>query len=228
MITIKPITILIAEDHSLVRQGLCSLLGTDGRFRVVGEATNGREAVRMTLSVKPDVILMDISMPLLNGFEAGRQILAANPAAKILILSAHTSDEYVEQVLKMGAVGYLEKQAPIEILIQAILKVAGGAPFLSDAVGKRLLNEQTRPKNRDGLIRADRLHLTPREREVLQLVAESMANKQIAAELSISMKTVEKHRQSVMDKLCIHDTAGLTRYAMAAGMIEVGARLTVI
>lgn len=228
MITGKPITVLVAEDHNIVRQGLCSLLAADARFSVVGDVTNGRDAVHMALATQPDVILMDISMPLMNGYEAGCQILANNPRAKILILSAHTSDEYVEKMIKMGALGYLEKFSPVEVLIGAIIQVASGAPFLSTAMSKRLFNEQTRPKNRDGVIRADRLHLTKREREVLQLVAESMANKQIAAELVISQKTVEKHRQSVMDKLNIHDTAGLTRYAMATGMIEVGAKLTVI
>jgi DNA-binding NarL/FixJ family response regulator len=228
MITSKPITILVAEDHSIVRQGLCSLLSADGRFSVVAQAKNGREAVRMALASQPDVILMDISMPLMNGHEAGTQILAANPHAKILMLSAHTEDEYVEKMLKMGALGYVEKHSPVAILVGAIIKVASGAPYLSAAVGRRLLSEQCRPKNRDGVTRAERLHLTKREREVLQLVAESMANKQIASELSISVKTVDKHRQSVMNKLGIHDTAGLTRYAMATGIIDGGASLTVI
>ncbi|MEO6004682.1 MAG: response regulator transcription factor [Opitutus sp.] len=228
MRTGKPITILIAEDHSIVRQGLCSLFSADARLHVVARAKNGREAVRMALDTKPDVILMDISMPRMNGHEAGCQILAANPRAKILMLSVHTSDEYVEKMIKMGALGYLSKDEPIEVLLQAILTVASGALFLSADVSKRLLSERTRPKNRDGVTRAERLQMTSREREVLQLVAESMANKQIAAELAISTKTVEKHRQSVMDKLNIHDTAGLTRYAMTEGIIEIGAKLTVV
>ena len=221
------ITVLLAEDHAIVRQGLCALLKADGDFHMVGEARTGREAVVMALKLKPDVILMDIAMPVLNGLEATRQILAANPAAKIVILSAHSDDEYIERMIAAGAAGFLEKQTSAEILTQAIREVASGAKFFSPSITKRLNHAKTAPLNREGL-KARKVHLTPRESEVLQLVAEGSANKQVAAELKISIKTVEKHRQQLMDKLNIHDTAGLTRYAMANGVIESSVRITIV
>jgi len=227
MISSRPITVLIAEDHTLVRQGLCSLLNADGHFRVVGEASNGRKAVQLARSVRPDVILMDISMPLLNGVEATRQILASDPAAKIVILSAHTDDNYVEEMIEAGVFGFLEKHTSAEILIGAIGQAANGKIFLGPSILRRRRNAQSRSRRRNGLLKVNGPKLTAREREVLQLVAESLANKQIAAELVIGIKTVEKHRQSLMDKLGIHDTAGLTRYAIAAGVVEVGAKLTI-
>jgi DNA-binding NarL/FixJ family response regulator len=224
----KPITVLLAEDHAIVRQGLCALLKADGHFQMVGEARTGREAVALTLKLKPDVILMDIAMPVLNGLEATRQILATNPAAKIVILSAHSDDEYIERMSAAGAVGFLEKQTSAEILTRAIREVAKGATFFSPSIAKRLRDVKATPTGRDGLHKSSRVQLTSRESEVLQLVAEGSANKQVAAELGISIKTVEKHRQQLMDKLNIHDTAGLTRYAMAAGVIESSVRITIV
>jgi DNA-binding NarL/FixJ family response regulator len=224
----KQITVLLAEDHAIVRQGLCALLNSDGHFLMVGEARTGREAVEMAAILRPDVIVMDIAMPVLNGLEATRQILAANPAAKVLILSAHRDDEYIERMSLAGAAGFLEKQTSAEILAQAICEVAKGEIFYSPAIAKRLLDDQNKARDRDGLLRTNRIRLTSRESEVLQLVAEGAANKQVAAELCISIKTVEKHRQHVMDKLNIHDTAGLTRYAIAAGIIESSVQLTIV
>ncbi len=228
MTSLKQITILLADDHVIVRQGLCALLNTDGHFLMVGEARNGREAVEMAAALKPDVILMDIAMPLLNGLEATRQILAANPAAKIIILSAHSDDEYIEQMRQAGVSGFLEKQTSAEILTTAIRQVAKGSIVFSPSITKRLRDDQNKPRDRDGLLKANSSRLTSREAEVLQLVAEGLANKQVAAELSISIKTVEKHRQHLMDKLNIHDTAGLTRYAISAGVIECGVQLTIV
>jgi DNA-binding NarL/FixJ family response regulator len=224
----KPITVLLAEDHAIVRQGLCALLKADGHFQMVGEARTGREAVALTLKLKPDVVLMDIAMPVLNGLEATRQILAANPAARIVILSAHSDDEYIERMSAAGAAGFLEKQTSAEILTRAIREVAKGATFFSPSIAKRMNDAKAAPAGRDGLRKPGRVHLTTRESEVLQLVAEGSANKQVAAELGISIKTVEKHRQQLMDKLNIHDTAGLTRYAMAAGVIESSVRITIV
>jgi DNA-binding NarL/FixJ family response regulator len=224
----KPITVLLAEDHAIVRQGLCALLKADGHFQMVGEARTGREAVALTLKLKPDVVLMDIAMPVLNGLEATRQILAANPAARIVILSAHSDDEYIERMSAAGAAGFLEKQTSAEILTRAIREVAKGATFFSPSIAKRMNDAKAAPTGRDGLRKPGRVHLTTRESEVLQLVAEGSANKQVAAELGISIKTVEKHRQQLMDKLNIHDTAGLTRYAMAAGVIESSVRITIV
>ena len=228
MTALKKITVVLAEDHAVVRQGLCALLNADGHFAMVGEAKNGREAVELAKTLRPDVILMDIAMPLLNGLEATKQILAANPAAKVIILSAHSEDEYIERMTEAGVAGFLEKQSSAEILTQAIQEVAHGKKFYSPAIAKRILNNQNKPRNREGVIKANGNQLTSREAEVLQLVAEGSANKQIAVELKISIKTVEKHRQHLMDKLNIHDTAGLTRYAISAGVIESSVQLTIV
>ncbi|AKC81682.1 LuxR family transcriptional regulator [Verrucomicrobia bacterium IMCC26134] len=214
------ITVLIAEDHVVVRQGLCSLLNADGDFKIAGEAKDGREAVNLAASLRPDVILLDIGMPFLNGIDAARQILAAQPAARVIILSAHNEDEYVSRAVDIGAQGFLEKQTSSEILAKAIRTVAGGQPFFSPAILRRMQLMLVVPLDRDGHSVANGNRLTAREREVLQLVAEGAANKQVAASLGISIKTVEKHRQSLMDKLNIHDTAGLTRYAISTGVIE--------
>jgi DNA-binding NarL/FixJ family response regulator len=224
----KKISILLCEDHAIVRQGLCQLLETEGNFEVVGQAQTGREAVLLAAKLGPDVILMDIAMPELNGLEATRQILTARPAAKIVILSAHSDDEYVERATAVGAVGFLEKQTSAEILIKAIHEVAKGKKFYSPTVAKRLADGQRRAVDRDGQVKPHAARLTSREGEVLQLVAEGKANKQVAGLLDISIKTVEKHRQHLMDKLNIHDTAGLTRYAIATGVIENRVQLTIV
>jgi DNA-binding NarL/FixJ family response regulator len=224
----KQITILLAEDHAVVRQGLCALLNADGHFKMVGEAKTGREAVEKAKALRPDVILMDIAMPVLNGLEATRQILTANPAAKVIILSAHSDDEYIERMNAVGAVGFLEKQTSADVLTKAIREVAKGNKFFSPSIAKRMSDNQNKPRDRDGLVKVNATRLTSRESEVLQLVAEGSANKQVAAHLGISIKTVEKHRQHLMDKLNIHDTAGLTRYAISAGVIESSVQLTII
>ena len=229
---LKKITVLLAEDHAVVRQGLRTLLESEGHSEVVGQAQTGREAVDLAASLHPDVILMDIAMPVLNGLEATRQILAANPAAKVLILSAHSDDEYIERMTAVGVAGFLEKQTSAEVLTSAIQEVAKGKTFFSPAIAKRMVDGRNRSRDRDGMSKANggRLtaRLTSRETEVLQLVAEGQANKQVAAELNISIKTVEKHRQHLMDKLNIHETAGLTRYAIAQGIIESRVQLTII
>jgi len=224
----KPITVMLAEDHAIVRQGLCALLRADGHFKLVGEARNGREAVDLARTLRPDIILMDIAMPLLNGLEATRQILTANPAARIIILSAHSDDLYVERMVETGVAGFLEKQTSAEILATAIREVAQGRSYFSPAIAKRLGATASKPRDREGFVKANASRLTSRESEVLQLVAEGRANKQVAAELGISIKTVEKHRQHLMDKLNIHETAGLTRYAIAHGIIESNVQLTII
>jgi DNA-binding NarL/FixJ family response regulator len=225
----KHVTVLLAEDHAIVRQGLSALLNRDGHIKIVGEAKTGREAVELAKSLKPDVILMDIAMPVLNGLEATKQILAADPTAKIIILSAHSDDEYIERTTAAGVSGFLEKQSSSEILTKAISEVAKGNKFFSPSITKRLPQEQGKTRGREGFVqRAGIRPLTSRESEVLQLVAEGSANKQVAAALGISIKTVEKHRQHLMDKLNIHDTAGLTRYAIAAGVIESSVQLTIV
>ncbi len=222
------ISVVLAEDHIVVRQSLCRLLGKEGHCTVVGQAQNGREAVALAATLRPDVILMDMAMPLLNGLGATRQILTANPAARVLILSAHSENIYVERMLAAGALGFLEKQSSVAILIQAIHEVAAGKTFLSPDIAKRLTVARNLALDRDGLPKTEAARLTPRETEVLQLVAEGQSNKQAAATLRISIKTVAKHRQQLMDKLNIHDTAGLTRYAMVHGIIESRVNVTIL
>lgn len=222
----KNISILLAEDHAIVREGLRTLLSLGEDFTIVGEATTGREAVEMALSLKPDVLVMDVAMPDLNGFEATRQILHAVPETRILALSAHSDDEYVQRMIEVGARGYLAKQISGKVLLHAVREIAAGRPYFSDSIARRRRAAERRAQERGGTHAIPRRNLTCREAEVLQLVAEGRANKQIAAELGISIKTVEKHRQQLMDKLDIHDTAGLTRHAIAIGAVESSAQRT--
>lgn len=222
----KVITVLLAEDHDIVREGLRALLELGGNFDVVGEASNGRQAVERARKLRPDVVVMDIAMPLLNGFEATRQILLASPGTKVLVLSAHSDDEYVAHMAAVGASGYLVKQNSGQALVQAVKKIAAGLPYFSPSILKRMAAAQRRTRENGSAATKPKRPLTAREAEVLQLVAEGAANKQIAAELGISIKTVEKHRQQLMDKLDIHDTAGLTRHAIATGVIESSIQVT--
>ena len=219
--------VLLVEDHIVVRQSLCRLLEAEGRCGVVGQAKNGREAVEMAATLNPDVILMDIAMPVLNGHEATRQIIAANPAARVLVLSAHSDNVYVQRMTAAGAVGFLEKQTSAAVLIHAIHEVAGGRSYFSPAIARRTaasgrLNAKS-GRSKDGHAGL----LTARESEVLQLVAEGQSNKEAAVTMGISTKTVEKHRQHLMNKLHLHDTAGLTRYAMVHGVIESCVHVTI-
>lgn len=224
----KPITVLLADDHTVVREGLRRLLETESDLEVVGEAATGREAVRLTRELLPAVVVMDIAMPLLNGMEATRQILKAVPATKVVILSAHSDDVYVEQAMKIGASGFLIKQASSLVLAKAIREARKGGTFFSPSLSRRLRERELNGFGGAGGRRKKKpVGLTSREVEILQLIAEGKPNKQTAAELGISIKTVEKHRQHLMLKLDIHDTAGLTRYAIATGIIESGVRLTI-
>jgi len=224
----KQIKTLLADDHTIVREGLHALLLADGGIQVVGQAHNGRQAVEMALELRPDVVVMDIAMPLLNGLEATRQILSTAPKTKVLILSAHSDDAYIDRVIAVGAVGFLIKQTSAQILAKAIHEIMAGNAFYSPQVSKRLRDHYGKPDKAGGLMIKKATGLTSRELEVIQLVAEGHANKQVAADLHISIKTVEKHRQHLMDKLNIHDTAGLTRYAIAQGIIESCVQLTII
>lgn len=216
----QKITVLLADDHTVVRQGLRALLVVEGDIEIVGEADTGRHAVQLAKKLMPDVVVMDIAMPLLNGLEATRQITRQVPSSKVLILSSYSDDEYVQQLTEAGAAGYLVKQTAANDLLKAIREAHKGNAFFSPSIAKRL-RDQCREAFVSGQPVKKRVdYLTSREAEVLQLIAEGQANKQIAAELSISIKTVEKHRQQVMNKLNIHDVAGLTRHAIAKGIIE--------
>jgi DNA-binding NarL/FixJ family response regulator len=219
------IKVVLADDHTVVRQGLRALLMAEPDMEIVGEAENGRQAIQMTKQHSPDVVVMDIAMPVLNGIESTRQIMRSVPECKVLILSSYSDDDYVRQVTEAGAVGYLVKQTAASELLKAIREVSRGNVFFSPAIAKRLREQYREAFSRGQPLKKRGDHLTTREAEVLQLIAEGRANKQIAAELCISIKTVEKHRQQVMNKLGIHDVAGLTRHAIAKGIIESASRL---
>ncbi|HVM46966.1 MAG TPA: response regulator transcription factor [Candidatus Acidoferrum sp.] len=222
----KRIAILLVDDHTVVRQGLRALLESEGDLKVVGEAENGRQAVRLAKKTSPDVIVMDVAMPVLNGIEATRQIAKDLPATKVLGLTSYGDDEYVAQLMQAGASGFLIKQTAADDLLKAIREVSHGGTYFSPSVARRMRDIK------DAFV-ANGHHpskageLTSRESEVLQLIAEGFANKQVAAELSISIKTVEKHRQQVMNKLNIHDVAGLTRYAISKGWVESAGRVPI-
>jgi DNA-binding NarL/FixJ family response regulator len=224
----KKITILLAEDHTIVREGFRKMLEIEDDLEVVGEAQDGRQAIALAKKLRPAVVLMDIAMPQLNGLEATRQILKAFPATKVLMLSAHSDDAYVKNATESGAVGFLLKQTSAHDVCRAIREVHAGKTFFSPSVSKRLDHLHPQSLDRVGALKKKADRLTSREMEVLQLVAEGKANKETAAALGIGMKTVEKHREHLMQKLDIHDTAGLTRYAISAGIIESSVQLTIV
>jgi len=224
----KRITVLLVEDHMVVREGFRKMLELEGDIEVVGEAQDGRQAVVMAKKLRPEVVLMDIAMPLLNGLAATRQVLEALPATKVMMLSAHSDDAYVTSAVEAGAVGFLLKQTSAHEVCRAIREVNQGGKFFSPTVSKRLDRLNLKTLARTGLNSKKTNRLTARELEVLQLVAEGKANKETASELGISLKTVEKHRGHLMEKLDIHDTAGLTRYAISAGIIENSVQLTIV
>ena len=213
------IAVLLVDDHTVVRQGLRALLAVEEDIEVVGEAENGRQAVTLTTKLRPNVVLMDVAMPILNGLEATRQILKLLPETRVLVLTSYGDDEYVQQLVQAGAAGYLIKQMAANDLLKAIREVHRGNSYFSPSIAKRIKDQFRQSLPGSQALRKP-LDLTSREAEVLQLIAEGFSNKQIAAELVISIKTVEKHRQQVMNKLNIHDVASLTRYAVGRGMVE--------
>ena len=224
----KPITVLLAEDHTMVREGLRMMLKLEPDMEVVGEVQDGRQAVALAIELNPDVVLMDIAMPGMNGLEATRQLLKAAPKSKIVILTAHCDDAYVKSAVDSGAAGFLLKQDTAHDVCRAIREVHEGRTFYSTTIAKRFGRLNPLSRNRAGKIRTNPSLLTSREMEVLQLIAEGKANKETASELGISIKTVEKHRGHLMEKLDIHDTAGLTRHAIATGIIESSVQITML
>jgi DNA-binding NarL/FixJ family response regulator len=224
----KQITVLLAEDHTMVREGFRKLLELEDDLEVVGEAQDGRQAVALAKKLRPAVVVMDIAMPLLNGLEATREILKAVPGTRILILTAHGDDEYTKGATESGAVGFLLKQASARVLSAGIREVNKGHTFFGPFMTRRLPERERKSLDRAGRSKPRKDRLTSREVEVIQLIAEGKANKQIAVELGIGMKTVEKHRERLMAKLNIHDTAGLTRYAISTSIVESSVQVTTL
>jgi DNA-binding NarL/FixJ family response regulator len=216
----KKTTVLISDDHTLFRTGMRFLLETATDIEVVGEAIDGHTSVREAQRLKPDVVLQDIAMPLLNGLEAARQITRLVPSAKVLILSGYSDDQFIEHAVEAGAAGYLMKETAADDLLRAIREIAGGNAFFSPPVARRLL-KPWQEKSLEGCPAKTRTaRLTSRQTEILQLIAEGYATKQIAGMLSISIKTVEKHRQGLMNTLNMHNIATLTRYAVSSGIVD--------
>lgn len=214
------VRVLLADDHDVVRSGLRAILHAHGKFEVCGEASDGREAVDLAASLKPDVVVIDVNMPVLNGVEAARKIIATLPRVEVLFLTANHSEEVARAALLAGARGFMVKTDAARELISAIETVSAHRPYLTSAVSDLVLagflgREQGAPKETAGARGA----LTQREREVLQLVAEGRSNKEIATALSIGVKTVETHRANVMTKLELHTVADLVRYAIRNGII---------
>jgi DNA-binding NarL/FixJ family response regulator len=215
------ITVLIADDHTILRRGLVSLLSLNQNIEVIGEAEDGRSAVEMALRLEPDVVLMDLSMPVLNGLEATAQLKKESPAMKVLILSAHDNDEYVNQVVRSGANGYALKNTSPEELYTAIRTVHSGHTFFSPSLTGRfgdlgVASGEGAEPGKDPLRAGG---LTSREREVLQLIAEGETHQHIADRLFISVRTVDTHTNNIMKKLNLHDTASLVTYAIKNGIV---------
>jgi DNA-binding NarL/FixJ family response regulator len=206
------VKIIIADDHQVVREGLCSLLLREQDLQVVAEAGNGWDSVRLAEKFSPDLVIMDIAMPELNGIEATRHILVKAPAVKVLVLSMHSDRRFVERTLKAGAAGYLLKDCAFEELVRAIRTVLAGGIYLSAGIANIVVQDYI------GLSTAPASPLTPREHEVLQLLTEGKSTKEIASRLYIGIKTVETHRQQIMKKLHLHTVAELTKYAIREGL----------
>jgi DNA-binding NarL/FixJ family response regulator len=215
----KKIRVLLADDHQLMRSGIRLMLEREGDLTVVGEASDGREAVALAKSLKPDVVIMDIGMANLNGIEAARQMTQERPELAVMMLSMHSDESYVLRALRAGARGYLLKDSAEPDLIKAVHVVAGGKSFFSPAVSRLLLDDYVRKLKRSGTDDPYDL-LTPRERELLQLIAEGKSNKDIANLLNLSVYTVESHRSNLMEKLHLRGLPELILYAVRKGIIS--------
>jgi len=212
------IKLLIVDDHPVVRQGISMCLSHHEQLEVVGEASDGREAIRRARELQPDIALMDIDMPQMNGLAVAEVLHREMPKVKVLILSMHGNTEYVLRILQSGARGFVLKEAPAEELVRAIETVNGGDAYFSPDVARVALNKFVQGKNPG----SEDVQLTNREREVLTFIADGFSNKEIAAQLGVGVRTVETHRERIMRKLDIHTIAGLTRYALAKGLVSLG------
>ena len=216
----KKYRIMIVEDHTLLREGLSTIIASDPDLEVVGGADNGLDAVRQAVALKPDLILMDINMPVMNGTEALIDIKKRDPSIKIMMLTAHKAEEYIRDCLQSGADGYVLKHATREELMMAIHKVLNGKTYLSQEVSEQILNGYKGKAN--PYAQSAWQSLSAREREVLKLVAEGNTNKGISALICVSIKTVEKHRSNLMKKLNVHNSAALTAFAIEKGLLSKG------
>jgi DNA-binding NarL/FixJ family response regulator len=221
---VKPIRVILADDHALVRAGIHALLASLEGIEVVAEAGDGRQALQLVETYRPDVILMDISMPELNGLDAVEKITRDFPQVRVIILSMHANEEYVLHALRAGAAGYLLKDAGIAELDLAVRSVAQGETYLSPPVSRSVIDDYLRrlgnPAEVGGALPIMDGKLTSRQREVLQLIAEGRTTQEIAERLHVGVKTVETHRAQLMERLDIHDVAGLVRYAIRIGLVN--------
>jgi DNA-binding NarL/FixJ family response regulator len=211
--------IVIAEDHTILREGLRALLSSSSDFEVVGEAEDGREAIRCVEKLKPDLILTDLSMPRMNGMEAIREIKKQSPKTKILVLTVHRTEEYILATLKAGADGYLLKDSTHTELMMAVKNVISGKHYISPGISEKVIEGYVEGK-KTLKPRTSWETLTQREREILKLIAEGYRNKEIADDLCISVKTVEKHRANLMEKLNLHNVQALTAFAIEKGLVS--------
>jgi two-component system, NarL family, response regulator NreC len=208
------IRILLADDHTILRQGLKLILSSQPDLQVVGEAGNGHEVIQLAQELRPDIVLLDVAMPALNGIDATRRMMETNPKLRILVLSMHKEAVYVREILRAGARGYLLKDVIDTELLSAVRSVARGDGYVSPAVSSALLNDYRQNIN-------DPIDLlTKREREVLQLIAEGKTNKEVAAKLNLSVYTVDSHRGKIMEKLNLHSTGELVRFAIKHGLTD--------
>lgn len=214
------IRVLLVEDHTILRKGLCSLLENEYGIEVIGEAENGREALEKAEDLLPDIVVLDISLPLLNGLEVTRQLKKRFPEIRILILTMHTSDEFVFEILNAGAKGYVVKKAAPNELVSAIHAVFLGQSFFSPEISKMMLDRMVERGQLDHESDVNEI-LTEREREIIQLVAEGHSSRTIAEMLFVSLKTVENHRSNIMKKIDVDNLAGLIKYAISKGIIQI-------
>jgi DNA-binding NarL/FixJ family response regulator len=214
---VKPIRVLLIDDHALVRAGIRSLINGMEGVEVVAEAANGEDALRRIEEVQPDIALLDVAMPGLNGFQVLAESVKRFPSVRVIVITVHETGQYASQALRAGAVGYLPKSAASVELQEAIRTVAAGETFISREVDKKTILQQAKETEQARLLKA----LTPRQREILTLIAEGNSTRDIALLLRISVKTVESHRAQLMERLNIHEVAGLVRFAIRTGLVKI-------
>jgi len=214
------IEVMLVDDHEVVRQGIKSIISKEGDINIVAEASDGYEAIRLAKAKSPDVVVMDITLPSLNGLDVSQQILKQNPGIKVLVLSMHENRVFVERALSYGVKGYILKDSVADEIVHAIREVYAGRFFLSVKISSFVIQDYVTRKKKDGMKIRSASILTAREREILQLIAEGLHNKEIAEKLKLSLKTVMVHRNNIMQKLGIHNQAQLIRFALKEGIVS--------